>query len=611
MTVTCDERRGHAPAPSEGAGTRSLRTDSGTIILHWLIVALFVMVAATGLRIASDEPALRWLVNFDSVLPVENVWYWHVIAGLGFGAVFFAYAAYMFVARLGQRIRIDRNRWMSLLRQGRTRWRSIGVLVIWIGAAAFAIEIVTGLLVYAGQAGLTLRLHRDALWVCLALPVVHVLAHYSYGGAGQLFRIFRPTRLVSPPPKPDILALLAEHVRLVEDMKRGREPRSELSADFSVDARKNHPLIAATIAGLAVIGLGVTFESLSGDRLFIPAIDGLSGGNLPVIDGDLSDPVWASAPPVDVLTDQGANFDGSGTSKIEVRAVHDGERVYFAFTWDDPTRSLKHFPLIKTADGWRMGKTEAVPAKEEQYAEDKFSVLLSRPTYPVVGAAIHLSPKPLSRYPASASGRGLHYTAPGTFTDVWVWGADHGGWAGYLDDAQFTAPKEPTESQVSGAEPYTGGFGLDRGDDCYADNVQTLADGSRAPRWVPRDLTATTAEMGEVHESPEVSDDTGSKWWIDVSETQPFTGVSDQRIPVGTIIPSVVAICTPSGDRADVRGTAQWAAGRWTLEVVRRLDTQSDQDIEIATGVQMWLAAFDHSATRHTRHLRPITLELL
>jgi len=485
------------------------------------------------------------------------------------------------------------------------------VFVVWIGAAAFGVEIVTGALLYWGQAGLALVLHRNAVWICLALPVLHVLAHYRYGGVRQLFRICRPTRLVSPPPKPDILALLAEHVRLVDDMKRGREPRPGSSVNFAVDAQKRRPLFAAAIAGLAVLGLGVTFEKLSGDRLFIPTVEGLTGSNRPVVDGDISDPVWAFAPPVSILTDQGANFGGTGTSKIEVKAVHDSEYVFFAFTWEDPTRSLKHFPLIKAADGWRLARTEVVPAREEQYVEDKFSVLLSGPTYPVVGAAIHLSPKPLSRHPASASGRGLHYTAPGGLADVWVWRADHGGLAGYLDDAQFTGPKQPTEGQVSGAEPYTGGFGLDVGDNCYVDNVQTLADGSKAPLWLPRDLAAATAMIGVVHESPDVSDDTGSKWWIDVSDTEPFTEESDRRIPVGAIIPSVVSTCAPSGDRADVRGMARWSAGRWTLEAVRRLDTRSDQDIQIATGMKMWLAAFDHSATRHTRHLRPITLELL
>jgi len=609
--LTMSEGRRQGTSVSGTAGTRRLRTDSGTVILHWLIVAAFVVVAGTGLRIASDEPALRWLTRFDSILPAENVWYWHVIAGLGLSAAVLAYVAYVVVARLGQRVRVDRNRWSSLLRRGKPRWSAIGVFVIWIGVGAFAVEMATGALLYAGKAGLALALHRDALWVCLALPALHIVAHYRSGGARQLLRICRPTRLVSPPPQPDVLALLAEHVRLIDDMRRGREPRSESSTNVAVSERKRRPLIAAAATGLAVVALGVSFEKFSGDTLIIPAVHGLTVGSLPVIDGDMSDPVWASAWPIKVLTDQGANFGGTGTSEVEVRAVHDGEHVYFAFVWEDPTRSLRHFPWIKVADGWWLGKTEIVPVKEERYVEDKFSVLFSGPTYPVVGAAIHLSPQPLSHHPASASGRGMHYTAPGSLLDVWVWRADHGGLAGYLDDAQFTGPKEPTAEQLAGTEPYAGGFGMDPGQSCFVDNVETLPDGSTVPLRLPRDLLAASAMIGAVHESPDISDEPGSKWWIDVEETEPFSEQSDRNIPVGAIIPSVVATCAPSGDRADVRGMARWSAGRWTLEVVRRIDTGSDQDLAIATGVKMWLAAFDHSATHHTRHLRPVTLELL
>jgi hypothetical protein len=49
---------------------------------------------------------------------------------------------------------------------------------------------------------------------------------------------------------------------------------------------------------------------------------------------------------------QGANLDGSGESTVEIRAVYDGDTAYFAFTWQDSTRSVKDFPLLKAIDGW-------------------------------------------------------------------------------------------------------------------------------------------------------------------------------------------------------------------------------------------------------------------
>lgn len=60
----------------------------------------------------------------------------------------------------------------------------------------------------------------------------------------------------------------------------------------------------------------------------------------------------------------------------------------------------------------------------------------------------------------------------------------------------------------------------------------------------------------------------------------------------------------------DVRGFRRWAAGRWTLELVRRLKTGSSYDVEIEDGVLLWVAAFDHSEKRHTRPLRPFQRQL-
>lgn len=79
---------------------------------------------------------------------------------------------------------------------------------------------------------------------------------------------------------------------------------------------------------------------------------------------------------------------------------------------------------------------------------------------------------------------------------------------------------------------------------------------------------------------------------------------------MGTIIPGVIIAGEFAGDRADVRCAARWASGRWALEVARRLDTGSEYDVPIKTGIFMRVAAFDHSQIRHTRHVRPIRLEV-
>jgi Ethylbenzene dehydrogenase len=90
----------------------------------------------------------------------------------------------------------------------------------------------------------------------------------------------------------------------------------------------------------------------------------------------------------------------------------------------------------------------------------------------------------------------------------------------------------------------------------------------------------------------------------------PYAKSIDDRVPVGTIIPGILMPDDATMTDDSVRGVARWAAGRWTLEVVRRLRTGSKYDVPITTGTLMWVAAFDHAETRHTRHLRPIRLEV-
>ena len=46
------------------------------------------------------------------------------------------------------------------------------------------------------------------------------------------------------------------------------------------------------------------------------------------------------------------------------------------------------------------------------------------------------------------------------------------------------------------------------------------------------------------------------------------------------------------------------------LEVSRRIDTHSKYDVAVRTGTYMRVAAFDHNQIRHTRHVRPIRLEV-
>jgi Ethylbenzene dehydrogenase len=486
----------------------------------------------------------------------------------------------------------------------------------------------------------------------LAFSALHILVHFQIGGAAQLLRIFRPDRLPPPPPILDaveLLTLLVEQsdqaAPTAHDPKAHDQPvtpqdhatpslqpgeplhpppatpvaqRAAKPTNHSRNLTlQSNPFAVAAAVAVTSASLVVASDWLSVDRLQIHRI---ASTEAPIVDGDTSDPVWRNIQPFAVMTTQGDNFDGKGESRVEIRAVHDGTWAYFLFTWEDPTRSLKQLPLIKQADGWHLLHDGYERGDERAYNEDKFAVLLTTMDVDLAGdRTFHASPHPLANAPATMTGRGLHFTtADGVYADVWQWKATSGGPTGWMDDDHFGPPIEPTPMQVRNVVPYRGGFAPDPGSANYSQNFAIVPDaavgngGSQlvTPRRLPKDLAAMSAAMGAVALDPDIGESDGARWFMTETETQAYTVELDKAIPVGTVLPGVIISGDFSGDRADVRCAARWASGHWALEAARRLDTRSAYDVPLKTGVYMRVAAFDHSQIGHTRHVRPIRLEV-
>jgi Ethylbenzene dehydrogenase len=273
-------------------------------------------------------------------------------------------------------------------------------------------------------------------------------------------------------------------------------------------------------------------------------------------------------------------------------------------------------PLIKQIDGWHLLHDGYERGDENAFNEDKFAVLLTTSDVDLAGdRTFHASPHPVPGAPSTMTGRGLHFTTtPGVFVDVWQWKATNGG-TGWMDDDHFGPPLTPTPMQVNNAVPYRGGFAPDPGKANYADNFDRTekpmnGDDIVTPRRLPKDVAAIVAAMGQVTLDPDVGEGDGARWFMTSDETVPYTSEVDRLIPVGTVLPGVIITGEYAGDRADVRCAARWASGHWSLEVARRLETRSEYDVPLRSGVFMRVAAFDHSQIRHTRHVRPIRLEV-
>jgi hypothetical protein len=249
------------------------------------------------------------------------------------------------------------------------------------------------------------------------------------------------------------------------------------------------------------------------------------------------------------------------------------------------------------------------------FFEDKLAVLLSASYVLIPGdRTFHAGTQPLKGMPPSPSGRGYHYTTDGSIVDVWQWHATGASATGWMDDTHFGPPAEPTQAERDGEAVYKGGFVPDPGGAPARLNFQERRDvgydGALRPLRLPRDLGRTEQALGAVDLNPDQGESDGAKWWLDGADSSPYSQARDDALPVGAIIPGVITTGEARGDRADLRSAARWAGGRWALEVVRRLDTQSRFDVPIKTDSYLRVAVFDHSQSRHTRHIRPIRLQV-
>jgi hypothetical protein len=551
----------------------SRRTDVGTVVLHWLNATAFFVSLLTGLRIAADNVdavVSKWLAP---ILPQGEIWTWHFIAGL---ALFFCASAYLLYMRrsgLFRRVALKKTRVFVLPTANKLRFGALNVVLHWALYAIIIVMTTTGVMLYLGHGGWWVYVHSITAFVAIGYVVAHLASHFAFGGVQQWLRVFRPSPLA---------------------LTKAVQPK---------------PLLVGIVCGTAIAASIAALDWATRDTLVVRRVS-----RAPNSERLLDDPAWANLRPVRIHTQQGVNLGGTGESLVEVRAVHDGKKIYFAFRWEDPSRSVRRLPLIKKADGWHHLGNNPYSDDVTTFYEDKFSVVFSPSSAFGSGGVAHFGNKPLSDQPGSRNGRGLHYT-DGSLVDMWQWKPSRGGLLGKLDDQYIGPPRDPTPDEASRVARYQGGYWGDPGNAYYSYNFAALRPEeyhgqSIAIKRLPKDYLAMSKKMGRWDPDPDASVDEGSHWWMLEEESIPYSSELDAKIPAGTIIPGVMIIGNYEGDRADVSGSARWRDGHWTLIASRDMITRSkyDQDFAPDRKLYMWVAVFDHTQTRHTRHPRPVRI---
>lgn len=553
-----------SPKPAaQGTWRQRLRSDFATAVLHWTIVALFLVNLVTGLRIASDSTEASWSLAVSGLLPQGDVYILHLWSAWALGAACVGYVVFLLSAQLAPRVVLDASRLRALSSHDRrTRWQSINVLIYWIAFLLVAAALATGSMMYFNLLPVSQQtiatVHRVLAWSLVAYVVLHIAAQWAMAGWRGLLKIITPR----------IAYVMAAVIAL--------------------------SAAGAFAAGLFAIDQA-TLQALTIEKTDMP----------PRIDGSAEDAAWQRATVAKVDTHKGQNLP-QGSVPVQVRALHDGEYAYLLFEWPDRTRSQKHLPLEKTAEGWRVVQEDFARADEGSYYEDKFAVMLSQDSHLAALSTSHLGGAPLQGRPGPKGGRGLHYTTDGSLVDVWHWKSVRSGALEQIDDNHFgpplTPPKDPAKRYTAGytQDPKTaGGFTM---------NWEKFDTGIVQPRWLPRSPEILQERIVNVDLDPEVGDQ--GLWWLPRDLMEPATPELDALFPVGTVMPSVIAEAPFEGDRGDVRAVAQWADGWWRMEVKRKLVTGSDFDVAIADGTFLWVSVFDHTQTRHSFHLRPLQVQI-
>ena len=508
------------------------------VVLHGFAMLCVLMNLLTGFRIATVSHP-QWLF-FSVWLPQGQLHSIHIYSGIALSALALSYCIYRW--RLKPSVKSSQRRSINAFNQ---RFVKVSYLL-------FPALIVTGWLLLGGYAGEASKLHFYLAHGALLYVFLHAGGYFLQYGVAAFLTIFS-TRIT----KHEILQILA----------------------------------VLTLTLLPWAGIFLTSSSV------------LMATTLPSeqvinIDGIAEEPIWQNTPSTYVETYGGEGFE-NGHTRISIKAIHNQQDIFFHITWDDPTESLDHLPLVKTDKGWQVQENGFYRFDEKQFYEDKLAIMISNSCNLGADGTAHLGPKPLEGKPANWHGKGYHYSPDNSLRDLWHWKAVRTNGMYQADDNSFTTPQQVDPAK----RRYTAGYMTDgKESGAYVMNWQWYSPNGVTPKRLPNtDLTGSFSSINQsTNHAPYLS-------WHD---TKVYSHNIDQS-PLKTTLPSVLHNSNQfEGDRGDVRAFGQWNNGAWSLEIARKLDTGSAQDIAIRDGVCLWVAAFDHSQIAHTRHAQGIRLAL-
>ena len=383
----------------------------------------------------------------------------------------------------------------------KTKWGAVNVLLHWALYGLLLIQTVTGFLLYLGHGGWWVTIHSFTATAVLIYIVAHSISHFCYGGLQQLLRLFRPSALV--PTK----------------------------------ATRSRPFLIAASVGSVVAASLVLADYGTLDDAPDPRHRGARGAEARRRHGrgDVED----RAPGLSCAPCRASNLGGLGESTVEIRAVHDDKKIYFAFRWEDPSRSLRRLPMIKKEDGWHVVGNRADTADVTTSTRtssrscsrhaDGFGNARHRPTWARRRSADRAAAAERARLP-------LHHRRQ-LRRHVAVEGLARRHPRLRRRPVHSARRTKPSREEAAGKARYQGGYWNDPGRAFYSYNykIERRPHGPVQVQRLPKDLARRRGARPASTSTRAAATTRAPRWWMTEAETVPYTKELDARIPVGTV----------------------------------------------------------------------------
>ena len=383
-------------------------------------------------------------------------------------------------------------------------------------------------------------------------------------------------------------------------------------------------LILFAFALVTIIGCSDDTTNPPATNYDLTKLNAIKVSNVPTVDG-VADPLWATLPTLDVMLGETSNppndpsmiTNCSGCHaynsmiKVKLKAVYTESEIVFLAEWQDPTVSF-------TRNGSFSFESGKWTKPNSSQSEDRISFYWPIDStkgnpYNTKGcmSKCHIYwPQESDPHP-HANGDAIVDDAwlESGRADLWHSKAARGGGAISASGSGLTI--NPSSHEVTGGifsmlgyvdDTYVGPWSGTNGEDGgrYGDagtaaaSHLRIADKSR-PKWMEKNptdfadamiITQAEIDAGECvgNATTGVSDADAAIYW-------PKYAALNANIPERFLL-------IPTGSRGDIKIGAVWNNGTWTAEIVRKLNTGTDDDIQFTDLLKEYLfnvAEFDNS----------------